>query len=616
MRLVFDLEADGWRDTATRVWCVCATQPGSARGFQWGPNNIENALKFLYKADELIGHNIIDYDLPLLERLYGWVPNIQTKITDTVVYSRLLRSDRKLPRDCPGNVASHSLKAWGYRVGQSKPDHDDWTRYSKKMLDRCEADVEINVLTYAALLREAESTGIDWADALRTEHDTSRLITQQERNGVPLDLKLVWTTRLQVVDKMAQNARTVVPLIPPVTLPKSGQGTWPTRQYKKDGTPTANALRYYGESFGTDHEYRTDLIVKTAPINLRSNKQVKEYLLSIGWKPLEWNYKKGASGKPLRDPVGNKIRTSPKLTLESLESCIWPEDSQEMGEKICEYLMLGHREGMLRGWLRDVRPDGRISAKAIACGTPVGRMTHRQVVNVPRNSTPYGRELRSCFTSVPGYTRVGIDLRSCQLRGLCHYMKDEEFQRQVVEGEPHIYAAEMAGLVGDSKMSQKDKGKKLNYVVLFGGGDEMVATSLGISIQAAKQVRKTFFKNLPALDRLQKSLKRQWKEKGYLDGLDGRAIWVRAEHMLLVYLMQAVEAVVIKNFMIGISKADLDFQLVTTSHDEVQYLVLDEQVPWFSMMAEGEIERVNEKFKLTCPQAIDINLGTTWAECH
>ncbi len=621
MRLVFDLEADGWRDTATRVWCVVAKHPGSARGFNWGPDNIENALGYMSLASELIGHNIIDYDLPLLERLYGWIPEPETKITDTVILSRLLRSDRPLPSGCPGNVARHSLEAWGYRVGQFKPDHDDWTRYSKEMLDRCEADVEINSLTYAALLREEESTGIDWADALRTEHATSTLITRQELNGVPLDLKLVWTTRSELVAKMRSINRMVVPLIPPVTLPKSRQGTWPATQYKKDGGATVRALAYYGPNFGIAHEYRTDLIVKTAPINLKSNKQVKEYLLSIGWKPLEWNYKKGMSGKPLRDPVGNKIRTSPKLTLDSLESCAWPEDSQEMGKKICEYLMLGHREGMLRGWLRDSRPDGRISAKAIACGTPTGRMTHRQVVNVPRNSSPYGRELRSCFTSIPGYTRVGIDLASCQLRGLCHYMEDDEFQRQVVEGEPHIYTAEMAGLVGDSKMSKKDKGKKLNYVTLFGGGDEMVATSLGISLVEARRVRKTFFKNLPALDRLQKLLKRQWKEKGYLEGLDGRAIWVRAEHMLLVYLMQSVESIVIKNFMIELEKRGKalfpnDYQLVTTSHDETQYLVKDKYVEPFISCANTAIEVVNIKFKLTCPQAIDINLGTTWAECH
>jgi DNA polymerase I-like protein with 3'-5' exonuclease and polymerase domains len=579
---------------------------------QYGPEDIDRALAWLDGVDELIGHNIIDYDLPVLEKLYGWTPNPKTKITDTVILSRLFRSDRNLPNLCPGNAAPHSLQAWGYRVGRGKPEHDDWSQFSPEMLHRCSEDVAINVLVYGALLQEQRDSGVNWDDAIETEHEIARTITQQELNGVPVDLNLVWTTRLDLVRRMHKINTAVVPLIPPVPLPKSKQGTWPTKQYKKDGTPTANALRYYGEDFGKTREYRTDLMVKTAPINLKSDKQVKEYLLSIGWVPTEWNFKKDKRGKPVRDPQGNKIRTSPRLKLDSLESCAWPEHHSEMGGKIVEYLMLAHREGMLRGWLRDVRPDGRISAQALPLGTPTGRMTHRKVVNVPGNGSPLGTELRSCFTSVPGYTRVGIDLASCQLRALCHYMDDEEYQRQVVEGDPHQYAADMAGLL------ERQDGKKMNYTVLFGGGEDMVSTSLGVSKVQAAQIIKQFFSNIPALDALQKKLKRQWKEKGYLVGLDGRAIWVRAEHMLLNYLLQTMEAVVMKNFINYQTEVcqPFEYEIVTTMHDEVQFLVLDEHVNSFNTMAQWSIDRVNEKFDLTCPQAIDIHMGHTWAECH
>jgi len=627
MRLVFDLEADGWRDQATKVWCIVIQDLDSdyTASCSWKNNANPDMMHHIIldkmsKADELIGHNIIDYDLPLLERLYAWTPSPKTKITDTVIYSRLLKSDRRLPDGCLGSVKPHSLNAWGYRVGRGKPDHDDWTKFSPEMLHRCREDVAINVLVYHALIKEARESGLDWTQSLEIEHAIARIIVRQELNGVPLDLPRIWSTRLQLVDRMVEINKDVVPKIPPRALPTSKQGTWPTKQYKKDGTPTVHALKYYGPEFGKEKEYRTDRIVKTAPINLKSDKQVKEYLLSIGWVPTEWNFKKDKSGKPLRDPQGNKIRTSPKLKLESLESCHWPEDSQEMGGKLVEYLMLAHREGMLRGWLRDVRPDGRISAQALPCGTPTGRMTHRQVVNVPRNSSLYGQELRSCFTSVPGYTRVGIDLASCQLRALCHEMKDEEFQRQVVEGKPHDYSAEMAGLVADNKMSAKDKGKKLNYTVLFGGGDEKVSTDLGMSVQEAKRVRATFFRNLPALPALLKRLKREWKAKGYLVGLDGRAVWVRAEHMLLVYLMQSIESIVMKEFIINLKREadswNIPYQLVTTMHDEVQFLVEDDFVDTFCLAAQAAIESVNAKYSLVCPQAIDINLGTTWAECH
>lgn len=626
MRLVFDIEADGLRDDATQVWCLCFADIGPPhtpyddyRTYKFPPEDVvEWGLGALTEADELIGHNIIDYDLPLLERLYGWTPSPQTRIVDTLIHSRLLRSDRPLPSGCPGSTPPHSLKAWGYRVGRGKLEHDDWTRYTPAMLKRCEEDVKITCLVRERLVQEAEGTGIDWTPSLRIEHDIAKLIVTQEQNGCPLDTALVWRTRLTLVRLMAQTYKLLVPLIPEVPLPKSKQGTWPVKQFLKSGAPTVHAIRYYGDEFTRESTYRTDRIIRTAPINLRSDKQVKEYLTTIGWQPTEWNYKKDKWGKPVRELDGSKIRTSPRLTLDSLESCRWPEDTQEMGIKIVEYLMMAHRESMLKGWIRDVRPDGRISAMALPCGTPTGRMTHRKVVNVPRITSPWGPELRACFTTVPGYTRVGIDLRSCQLRALCHEMEDEEFQRQVVEGEPHVYSAEMANLEADAHMSKKDKGKKLNFTVLFGGGVPKIMTDLGLTKSEATRVIKTFFKNLPALSKLKKKLERQWKEKGYLVGLDGRAIWVRAEHMLLVYLMQAHESVVNKEFMIELWNLsnDLESNLVTTMHDESQWLVRDDHVRKFKGRARQAIRTVNERYSLTCPQDIDINIGSTWAECH
>ena len=616
MIYVFDCEANGWRDEADTVWCLVignAQKPQEV--WQYGPDQIEEGLAKLHEAEELAGHNIINYDLPLLERLYGWRPKKEQRITDTVILSRLLRSDRTLPDNCPPNVAPHSLQAWGYRLGRGKPEHDDWSRYSPEMLHRCSEDVAINILTYRALYKELQSsTTCKWWDAIETEHEIARNITIQEQNGVPLDLPKVWRTRLELVQGMQKLAREVVPLCPEVPLPQGKQPTWPSKQYRKDGKPTANALKYYGPDFGKDMEYRTDLIVKTAPINLNSDKQVKEYLLSIGWVPQEWNYKKGKDGKPLRDAQGQKIKTSPKLTLASLESCEFPEEHSDMGTSIVQYLMMAHREGMLRGWLRDVRPDGRISASALPLGTPTGRMTHRQVVNIPGNHSPYGPELRSCYTTVEGKDRVGIDLASCQLRALCHYMGDEEYQRQVVDGDPHQYAADLAGL------ADRQLGKKLNYTTLFGGGIEKIAADLGLLQSEAKRVRDTFFSNLPALDQLLKRLKRQWKAKGYLVGLDGRAIWVRAEHMLLVYMLQTMESVIMKNFINRLNaharSHGLDFEQVTTMHDEVQYLVDTAEVSTFRMYAETAIREINAKYDLKCPQAIDVHVGRTWSECH
>ena len=610
IEVVFDLEADGLED-ATRAWCIC-TKTLTGVTYKFSPDNLLQGMGYLNTADHLIGHNIIAYDLPLLERLYGWKPKAGTRITDTLVLSRLFKPDRALPISAPGNLGPHSLGAWGYRVGRGKPDHDDWSAFSGEMLHRCSEDVEINVLTYEQLLREQRSTPVDWSEAIRVEHAVAQYIKIQEQNGVPLDTAKVWTLRLELQARIGEIDRAIVPYLPEVPLPKSQQPTWPKDQFKKDGKPTVRAINYYGESFAVENKYRTDLIIKTAPMNLASDKQVKDYLMTIGWKPIEWNFKKDPkTGKPMRDMMGNKVRTSPKLTLDSLESCQWPEDHEEMGAKIVERLMLAHRASMLAGWIRDVRPDGRISALANTLATPTARMSHRQVVNVPGNKTPLGKELRSCFVSEPGYTRVGIDLVSCQVYGLAHYMKDDEYKFQVTEGDHHQYAADLAGL------ADRQDGKKLNYSILFGASDDKLSSDLGISKVQAAYVRKQYFKGLPRLDALIKFLEMEWNQKGYIKGLDGRAIWVRARHMLLNYLLQSLEAIVMKNFIDRIFlTCPFEVKLVTTMHDEVQFLVPDQHVEEFCAVARSSIEYVNEKFNLWCPQDIDIHLGITWSECH
>lgn len=319
IEIVFDTESDGFRDDATQLWCVCLLHIGESVE-EYGPDRLDAALRRLDDADVLIGHNIIDHDLPLMERLHGWRPKPHVKIIDTLVKSRLLRSDRSLPYGCPGNVGPHSLCAWGYRVGRGKPDHDDWTVFSPEMLHRCSEDTVINGLVHYELLKEeANLFEVDWTQALEVEHGISPIITQQELNGCPLDLALVWSTRRELKGHVLEIDKEVVPLIPEVALPKSSQPAWPTKQYKKDGQPTVQARKYYGDDFGLSKEYRTDIIVRTAPISLSSNQQVKNYLLGIGWIPTEWNFKKGKDGKPIRNERGDRIRTSPKLQLESLE---------------------------------------------------------------------------------------------------------------------------------------------------------------------------------------------------------------------------------------------------------------------------------------------------------
>ena len=72
MRLVFDIEADAV--DATKIWMLVAHDLDSGINYEFSDYSnellsMEDGKNLLAKADVLIGHNVIGYDLPVLKRL-------------------------------------------------------------------------------------------------------------------------------------------------------------------------------------------------------------------------------------------------------------------------------------------------------------------------------------------------------------------------------------------------------------------------------------------------------------------------------------------------------------------------------------------------------------------
>lgn len=154
MILVYDTEGDGFRDDCTRLWCVVAQDYNTREVFQFGPDQIEEGLRLLGEASVLVCHNQIAHDLPIMLRLYGFLPSRDTRIHDTLVMSRVLWPDRPIPKGAEVSGGPHSVEAWGARFRRPKPVHEDWTRFSPEMLHRCTEDVEIQRLIYRQLKLE------------------------------------------------------------------------------------------------------------------------------------------------------------------------------------------------------------------------------------------------------------------------------------------------------------------------------------------------------------------------------------------------------------------------------------------------------------------------------
>ena len=126
--LFFDIETNAINDWSTysdlhTVHCLSIYDPMIPKMLTFHGESIERGLLELQKADRIVGHNVIDFDIPALKKLYGFSPPL-IKVLDTLVVSRCVFPD--LRNDDFGRngfdkalVGSHSLKAWGHRMGST-----------------------------------------------------------------------------------------------------------------------------------------------------------------------------------------------------------------------------------------------------------------------------------------------------------------------------------------------------------------------------------------------------------------------------------------------------------------------------------------------------------------
>ena len=158
--LIFDLECNGLLHDATRIHCLalCDAEDNQIDTFNdESPGKgltspVIRALQYLDQAACIIGHNIIGFDIPIIQSIYPWF-NPRGIIVDTLLLSRLYHPDLLgIDKDTEPPLmplqlyGRHSLEAWGYRLGEYKGSFSkttDWTDWSQEMEDYCAQDVVV-----------------------------------------------------------------------------------------------------------------------------------------------------------------------------------------------------------------------------------------------------------------------------------------------------------------------------------------------------------------------------------------------------------------------------------------------------------------------------------------
>jgi DNA polymerase-1 len=599
MRVVFDVEANGLYE-ATKTWCIAAKDIDTGSTYFFGPDRISDGVAFLGSCRTLIGHNIIDFDIPHLSRLHN-LDTSGVELVDTLVLSRLFWPDRVQAQGYTGKGGPHSLESWGYRVGRWKPEHNDWSQYSEEMKVRCQEDVEINVLTYFELMKEMNAH--DWGESIDIEHRIQEIISRQARNGFYFDRD---AARERVTD--LENRISEIDDQLSQIMPGSWKltGTSVNRPFTKQGYPTKRAENYLQEAL----QWLSGPFsaVTYVPMNLGSDKQVKDYLLSVGWEPISWNYNKDTGEK-----------SSPKLEFS--------DDSDDgitgdVGSSIKARKLWSHRLNQIKGWIGNCRSDSTLPGQANTLGTPTGRMRHSIIVNIPKavSYVPYGIEMRSLFRARPGRVLVGRDASQIELRMLAHYMNDEGYINAILKGDIHSYNQELAGL------PTRDAAKTFIYAFNYGAGDAKLGSIVGGGASEGKSLRRSFLDACPALGKVIRSVKKA-SNRGFLVGLDGRRIYIRRDaqgiprsNVAFNALLQGGASVIMKKAEIfldqWVREEGIDAIKVIDMHDESQWDVHPDHVERFKELAELSVVKSGEHFKLNIPLAAEAKAGKNWAETH
>ena len=140
---VFDIETDDI--DANKIWCLSMIDTHTGVQTSFDPSQVKEGLEILSKADKLIGHNIIGFDIPVIKKLTG-INLSNKKIIDTLVLSRLFN---------PVREGGHGLERWGQTLKSNKIDFHNYSRYSLDMLKYCEQDVALNFKVFKRLRKEA-----------------------------------------------------------------------------------------------------------------------------------------------------------------------------------------------------------------------------------------------------------------------------------------------------------------------------------------------------------------------------------------------------------------------------------------------------------------------------
>jgi|TARA_R100000149_G_scaffold65622_2_gene40774 DNA polymerase I-like protein with 3'-5' exonuclease and polymerase domains len=593
--IVFDIEANGFLEDATEIHCISIAENGEEPEC-FDSKNLNEALHWLERATNLIGHNIVRYDLPLLKKLHGWDPPAWTNIQDTFIQARMVFPDllqkdaerKKIPRTEWGK---YSLRSFGHRLKMHKGDHYDFSVYSLEMRDYCIQDVRVTQKLWEILKKQNISK-----EAVLMETEFAALAFRMEKVGIAFDRPAAIDLFKQLDEKREEILDALVDLVPPKRTEMK------TPQYWIDPVTDVQFVRKSDAPSGIRKELVPGpLKVKEERFNPMSRPQVAEFLVTRGWEPSA----KTATGQvKVDESILSQISDIPEASMIA--------DLYRV-QKI--FAMLA---GDRRGWL-SLEREGRLHPRIKTLGAYSGRTScvDPNLQQVPSTRLPFGKECRSLFVAADGKVLVGCDAKSLEVRCFAHYMAkydDGEFADVVLRGDIHQANADMMEC-------DRQTAKNTFFALIYGASSRKIAAMLGIPMRRASGLVTRLFEERPAMRRLINKVKKSASSYGQFKGLDGRMLKPRSEHSAVNLLVQSAGACVSKRAALNfefeiISNRWDDTHIVGFIHDEMIIETPDDNLKEVCLAAIHSFQKTTDQYKLRCPMDGDAQIGLNWSEIH
>lgn len=617
--MIFDIEADGL--DATKIHVMAYTD---ANGRVRHTHDYEEMRSLLTNAKLLIGHNIVLYDIPTLERLLDI--KIKARLIDTLALSWYLNHSRIV----------HGLESYGVEFGIEKPPIDDWENLTKEeYAHRCREDVKINSRLWKQLRTKllkiygSKQKADRLINYLMFKMDCAR---EQERSKWKVDLKLVEVSIETLSQQQEEKVKELKAIMPQV--PKYTTSTKPKKPYKKDGTLSVTGAKWFNllreHKLPTDYEGEIKVLQRYEEPNPGSHQQIKEWLFSLGWEPETFEYK--------RDPDTFEERSIPQVRVKTdsgKELCpsVIALSENHPGILVLEGLsIIEHRLSIFKGFLEN-QEGGYLKAE-IAGFTNTLRFKHRVIVNLPGVGKDWGPEIRGSLIAGDGEILCGSDMVSLEDTTKRHYMYyyDPDYVKEMSRPgfDPHLDLAKFAGEVTEKEIAAyvgKEAGAKdlylirknykvVNYSATYGVKEAKLARTIGSNKSKAKKLLENFWKRNWAITAVADATEVQTVDGEMWLFNPVSKLWysLRFEKDKFSTLNQGTGVFCFDSWIREFRKVRK--QLTAQFHDEIVSCLKEGYEERYEKILREAIGRVNDTLKLNVKLDIDVQFGKTYADIH